>query len=354
MKLIATGFAMIRVMYYILLLPFWLRYQVDALSTGSPICKVDKDLITKGHKANATTVGYSLTVDQEPDGKGYSIRVSGPTYNGLLLYVVSGTSKSNHLGSFAIQDTENFQHLGSICATQNILGSATSTVTHSNDASKTSSSIFTWRPNQGEEEEPDLRIVAVVSGKQKPWQILEEYLLSSSSIPIIEEKSSTTSTRVPSPAPSPTLTPPQQDPKPVPPRNTPDQPDNNNNNPVRPNPIQTPRKTAPNRATAPTNPRQRKNCLQKRALSLPSTASIVLAAERVIRNNPSLLAKAESIVKNPTLFNKAASKLASGRGTHLSGAQLESGIENILKSPVSSLTDPPASRRTARPDTQAC
>ncbi|KAJ3271505.1 hypothetical protein HDV01_006556 [Terramyces sp. JEL0728] len=174
---------------------------VLATPTGAPKCSINDKGITAGMGAPNPALGYTVTPAQAADGSmSFTIgNTAGLTkYQGILLYVTSGSDNLTHVGSFTLPDPAKFKFQdAAICSGQKVKGDASATVTHAAPAPVDFSKPFMWKASAQEMQLPSLALNVVIAQKKNPtdpfpqWQHL-------SNIPLVLGQSSANS----SPAPS--------------------------------------------------------------------------------------------------------------------------------------------------------
>ncbi|KAJ3314951.1 hypothetical protein HDV04_004751 [Boothiomyces sp. JEL0838] len=128
---------------------------VLAFSTGSPICNIDETAISR--MGPQEKLGYSVNTKSNPDGS-FTFSLSNAKlsdFKGILIYVVSASSPSTHLGKFTFSDSK-FKECSSGVASG-------STLTHANPNSVPLSTVFTWTGSLSDLAKSDLVVRAVVA-----------------------------------------------------------------------------------------------------------------------------------------------------------------------------------------------
>ncbi|KAJ3262211.1 hypothetical protein HK103_002624 [Boothiomyces macroporosus] len=174
---------------------------VFATPTGAPKCSINEKGITAGMGAPNPALGYTVTPARSADGSiSFTIgNTAGLTkYQGILMYVTSGTDNLTHIGSFALPDQAKFKFQdAAICGAAKIKGDVSATVTHAAPAPVDFSKPFVWKASPQEMQLPSLALNVVIAQKKAAsdeypqWQHL-------SNIPIVFGQSNANSTPPPS------------------------------------------------------------------------------------------------------------------------------------------------------------
>ncbi|KAJ3261195.1 hypothetical protein HK103_006504 [Boothiomyces macroporosus] len=126
-----------------------------ALPNGSPICSIDETKISRmGAQEN---LGYSI-VTKATNQNTFTFTIANPkitNFKGVLMYVVSASNPSVHLGKFTISEAKFKECTAGVAAG--------STITHANPNPVPLSTTFTWTANTADLAHNDLVVRAVVA-----------------------------------------------------------------------------------------------------------------------------------------------------------------------------------------------
>ncbi|KAJ3315876.1 hypothetical protein HDV04_000083 [Boothiomyces sp. JEL0838] len=162
---------------------------VFATPNGAPKCTINEKGITAGMGSpNNPALGYTITA--APSGNGMMSFTIGNTaglskFQGILMYVTSGTDNLTHIGSFTLPDPAKYKFTDpAVCSAANIKGSPQSTLTHAAPAPADFSKPIMWQASPQEMQLPNLAVNVVIAQKKNPsdqfpqWQHLSNIPIS--------------------------------------------------------------------------------------------------------------------------------------------------------------------------------